>query len=676
VSADCNGYSVKVDAVNLSPNTSYTANYNVTLSCTGAPTSATVSGTLPITNRNDGTGSGMASGSWSGLTLSGLCSVMGTASLTSNPGQSGTLTPQQPNGFQCLPPSPSIKLVKKTEGVYTPGRTDGNAPTVPYPGTVHWTYEVTNTGEVPLSNISVTDSKGVLVGCPKNSLGVGEMTVCTASGASVNVALDPMSVPGSCPAGGGKLYENGAHTEGRAPDGTIVTAESVSHYCNPGAPSMTLKKLTNGVDTPVRTDGLAPQVAGGQPVTWTYIITNTGNLVINNVNVSDDQVGFICAIASLGVGSSQSCTKSGTAQDVALSGIKGVCGGTPNSPMYENTGAATGTASNGTPLSATYPSHYCNPPAPNYTLKKLTNGVDTPNPNDGKAPQIGVGSTVTWTYIVTNTGNVPLVNIAITDDKQGFVCTVTTLDIGASAQCTLTGFAYAPSSTVTGVCSSVPNTPLYENMASSVVTVNGRQIQRTYPSHYCVPQGKAFTIPTDPNKLSSMEGAISINPGDWVSGGVSFKFKSGGHAATNYTVQAWVDVPVTCKQGGGAGGTISIPLGQPGTGTNGPVWTYSIAAGDTNWLPTGDANSINSWQGSVQAPALCGTQPMDASKGARLRSTVLQSPNTGSLVDWRFKYRDPNAKGKGNVNCLDATDPRRAKADVCGASWSGTVSDP
>jgi hypothetical protein len=680
VSADCKNYAVTVNAAELAAYTAYTSSYRVVLSCTGAPTSATVSNTLPITNNNDGTGNGSAIGSWRPPQLSGTCSVSATATITQNPGETPfTLTPQRnTSSFTCTPPPPppSIKLVKKTEGVYTPGRTDGNAPTVPYPGTVHWTYEVTNNGGVPLSNISVTDSKGVLVGCMKTSLAVNESTTCSASGPSVNVALDPTSVAGSCPAGGGKLYENGASVVGKAPDGTIVNDNSVSHYCNPAAPSMTLKKLTNGVDTPLRTDGLAPQVAAGQPVTWAYIVTNTGNLVLNNVNVSDDKVGFICTIPSLAVGANQSCTKGGTAQDVSLSAITGKCGSTAPAPLYENTGTATATASNGAPLSATYPSHYCNPPAPNYTLKKLTNGVDTPLASDGKAPQLAVGATATWTYIVTNTGNVPLVNIFITDDKAGFVCTVATLGLGASAQCTLTGFAYAPSGTVTGVCSSVPNTPLYENKATSVVTVNGTSIQRTYLSHYCVPQGKAFTIPTDPNKLSSMEGAISIMPGDWVSGGVSFTFKNGGHAATNYTVQAWVDVPVTCKQGGGAGGTISIPLGAPGTGANGPVWTYSIAVGDTNWLPTGDANSVNSWQGSVQAPALCGAQPMDASKGARLRSTVLQSPSTGSLVNWRFKYRDPNAKGKGNVNCLDTTDSRRAKADVCGASWSGTVTDP
>lgn len=165
----------------------------------------------------------------------------------------------------------------------------------------------------------------------------------------------------------------------------------------------------------------------------------------------------------------------------------------------------------------------------------------------------------------------------------------------------------------------------------------------------------------------SMEGHLTIMAGDWFSGGYSFKFKDGSHIATNFTVTSRVTLAATCPKGGGPGGTIVVDLGAK---------TYSVPAADTNWLPTGDANSVLSWMGSTQAPDLCNGNPMDNSQGAVFAATISQNPPSGSSVDFRFKYRDPNAKGKGNVNCLDTSDPRRDKADVCGASWSGTVTYP
>lgn len=174
--------------------------------------------------------------------------------------------------------------------------------------------------------------------------------------------------------------------------------------------------------------------------------------------------------------------------------------------------------------------------------------------------------------------------------------------------------------------------------------------------------GKTFTIGP-----SSMEGHLTIRAGDFFNGGYSFKFKSNTHPATLYSVTATVSIPVTCPQGGGPGGTILIDLGTR---------TYNVPAGNTDWLPTGDANSILSWQGSTVTPDLCNGLPMDNAKGALFTATVLQNPPTGSLVDFRFKYRDPAAKGKSNTDCTNAADPNRNKADVCGASWSQTVTDP
>jgi hypothetical protein len=163
-----------------------------------------------------------------------------------------------------------------------------------------------------------------------------------------------------------------------------------------------------------------------------------------------------------------------------------------------------------------------------------------------------------------------------------------------------------------------------------------------------------------------MEGHLLIREGDWINGGYSFKFVNGAHAASTVTVSSTLTLPFKCADG--TTGQFVINLG---------THDYSVPAKNTDWQPTGDANSVLSWAGSGKAPAGCGPgNVMDNSKGAIFEATISQDPDNGSLLNWRFKYRDPNAKGKGNVNCLDTTDPRRAKADVCGASWSETVKDP
>jgi hypothetical protein len=182
------------------------------------------------------------------------------------------------------------------------------------------------------------------------------------------------------------------------------------------------------------------------------------------------------------------------------------------------------------------------------------------------------------------------------------------------------------------------------------------------PCVYPPPPGKTFTIGP-----SSMEGHLKIAAGTWFNGGYSFKFVSNTHLATQFTVNAKVEVAVSCPYGGGPGGTILIPLGTV---------TYNVPAGNTNWLPTGDANSILSWMGAIQTPDLCGGFPMDNAKGGVFTATVSQNPASGSLVDFRFKYRDPAAKGKVDTNCTDPNAPKRDDAATCGASWSQTVRDP
>ncbi len=62
-------------------------------------------------------------------------------------------------------------------------------------------------------------------------------------------------------------------------------------------------------------------------------------------------------------------------------------------------------------------------PMPGISIVKLTNGVNDPNPNGSNVPQLAPGAPVTWTYLVTNTGNVsfPESDVVVTDNQPGVI---------------------------------------------------------------------------------------------------------------------------------------------------------------------------------------------------------------------------------------------------------------
>jgi len=57
-------------------------------------------------------------------------------------------------------------------------------------------------------------------------------------------------------------------------------------------------------------------------------------------------------------------------------------------------------------------------PQPGIHIEKSTNGHDA---DTAPGPYVEVGDSVTWTYVVTNTGAVPLSNIKVTDDRLGVI---------------------------------------------------------------------------------------------------------------------------------------------------------------------------------------------------------------------------------------------------------------
>ena len=213
-------------------------------------------------------------------------------------------------------------------------------------------------GNGPLTNIVVTDDRGVSVTCPQTALAAGDSMACTGAGIAT-----------------ADKYTNTATATGRTLTGERVSDEDPSNYFGT-TPGVLIEKSTNGVDADDAPGVLIPV---GQPVEWTYTVTNTGNNTLNDIDVSDDQsVTVTCPSTTLDVGEQMTCTASGTAAE----------------GDYENTGTVTAVGSAGTPVTDDDPSHYYGVVSEIH-VEKFTNGVDADTPT---GPNIPVGAPVTWTY--------------------------------------------------------------------------------------------------------------------------------------------------------------------------------------------------------------------------------------------------------------------------------------
>jgi hypothetical protein len=118
------------------------------------------------------------------------------------------------------------------------------------------------------------------------------------------------------------------------------------------------------------------------------------------------------------------------------------------------------------PIGDTDPSHYFGS-QPVVEIQKLTGDQDADGP---PGPQIGVGQPVTWTYLVTNIGNVPLSDVAVVDDQgEEVACPATTLAVSATMTC---------------MASSTAQAGQYRNRGSVTARFGDAVVEAADPSHY------------------------------------------------------------------------------------------------------------------------------------------------------------------------------------------------
>ncbi|HKV13228.1 MAG TPA: hypothetical protein VJ725_34125 [Thermoanaerobaculia bacterium] len=325
---------------------------------------------------------------------------------------------------------PGIEIKKLTNGA---DYTQAPGASVAVGSAVTWQYVVKNTGKVTLTDVKVTDDKGVAVSCPKTTLAAGESMTCTGSGTAA-----------AC------QYTNLGTATGKA-GGATVSSEDRSWYFGQPTGGIDIEKSTNGQDADTAP---GPTIPVGNPVQWTYVVKNTSNVTLSSVAVTDDQgVAVSCPKTTLAAGESMTCTGSGTA----------------TAGQYENVGTATAKTPCGATVSDSDASHYFGQQQKaSIRIKKYTNGEDA---DVAPGPSIKVGDPVKWTYIVTNDGEVALSNVKVTDDKGVAVsCPKTTLAAGESMTCTGNGTATAGQ---------------YKNIGTATGTPpSGSNVTSSDPSHY------------------------------------------------------------------------------------------------------------------------------------------------------------------------------------------------
>ncbi|MDI6099525.1 hypothetical protein QLQ12_13055 [Actinoplanes sp. NEAU-A12] len=407
--------------------------------------------------------------------------------------------------------------------------------------TISYTYTVVNDGNVTMSGINLGDALAGAVNCPFASLVVGASMTCVSASPFV---VDQARID----AGGAVTASASATATTPAGAGVPFGPFTASVTIAPAVPSLNMA-VTAFVNPVARRN----QAQTGDTITYQYDITNTGNVTMSSIAVADTVAGGgNCPFASLAVGASMTCLSSSSytvvVGDLAGASIVNNATLTARAPGA-GVSSLYATGSDAVALVR---------PVPSLTVA-VTPAVSPP----GNQSAAAAGNTITYTFVVTNNGTVPMTAISLTDPKTGTaVCLTSTLNAGISTTCT-GGSPYV-----------VTQSDVDDGLVTTTVTAYGQSNTELAPRSY---GSFTATVPVTPARPLLQLSTTVVAAGTDV-----------GHAVTfNYAVQNIGNITMdTLSVGGTISGTVScLPTSLA------PSQTANCTGGTSHQIDQGDIDA-------------------------------------------------------------------------------------
>ena len=497
--------------------------------------------------------------------------------------------------------------------------------------TVAYTVVASNTGNTPLTNVTVRDDlSGVLAhaeyvnGSAQATVGAaptvsgndlawtGNLAVGQSVTLTYRVTVDQDATPADVLVN----HVTGTGTNPNNPDHPNVPSNCVTgseQDCTtthtPGGSSLSVKKSADPAS--------GSQVYRGQTLTYSVVATNTGDTPLTNVTVDDDLAAVLnhsayvtgSATASVGAAptlSGTTLTWTGdlpvdgtvtltyqvtvnadvTAEDVLVNHVTGE-GTNPNDPNHPNvpSNCVTGSEEDCTT------SH--TPGIPGLTVKKAS------DPESGSL--VNPGQTITYTVVASNTGNTNLTNVTVDDDLAAvlnhgtYVTGSATASTGAAPTVSGTTLTWTGDLAVEGTVTLTYQVTVNDDVTAADVLVNHVTGEGTNPNNPDNPNVPSNCVtgseqdcttshtPGIPGlavaKSSDPASGATVKPGQTITYTVVAR-NTGNTDLTNVAVKD--DLSGVLAHAAFVGGSASASVGAaPTVSVSTLTWTGDLAVGES-----------------------------------------------------------------------------------------------